>query len=1093
MKKLFLLLMTVFAFSLCASAQNRSVRGIVLDVDNDEPLPGVSVSAGAVAGAVTDADGVFNITVPAKTSKLTFSYVGFKTVEMTIPAGEMIVKMTTAAESLNEVIAVAYGTIKKSEYTGSAGVVKADQLENTQVSNLTNALSGKVAGVQTISSNGQPGVGASVLIRGVGSINTSTAPLYVVDGMPYNGDIAAIATSDIEAMTVLKDAASTALYGERGANGVILITTKRGQSGQAKVTVDMKWGSNSRAVPQYDVIKDSREYLELFYRSLYNTRFYVQYGGETGKGYEYASHLYANANTFPIIGYQTWSVPEGQFFFDQNGKFNPNATPGYSDGRYYYTVDDWNKEALIHGLRQEYNATISGGTDRLNYYLSASYLGDDGIIYGSHFNRFASRASVDYKAKDWLKVGTTLSYTYYNQGYPDNQTNNGATTGNSFYFANGIAPVYPVYVRDPNGQIKYNETYGRPIYDYGDGKDYGNGRMGITRNQSGNPIGQLLYDVEDNLSDILDMKWYAVVTPISGLTITANAGMYLDNTRVHSLANGLYGQYTAIGGQAMQIASRIRVNSYQALAEYDHTFADVHNTYVQVGYESESLNTENVQAIGSGLYQPLAPYVNNTSADKRGYGSAANLAHRAVIARARYNYDGKYFVTGSVRRGGSSRFAPDKRWGTFWSASAGWDIAKEDFMTDFSQNVDQIKFKASFGQNGNDAIGVNYIAYADQYQLVGSDGIWSDGQLYYKGNRDITWEKSNAFNTGFDFSFWKGKLSGSIEYYNRQTSDMLFNIPVQPSLGYSSMPMNIGSMRNNGFEIALNYRPVNTKDITLEIFGNATFQWNKVLKLAPQIVDKDGYWKSSTYRWFREGESMYQLFLPQYAGVDSQTGYATYWAYAKDNAPADAAVADMPLNDKNERVNNIEKGQLYRTYQWSTARDTNLKPTGNLMPKVYGGFGVSLEAYGVDVTAAFSYQLGGKIIDYGYQNLMHSGSNIGMNLHKDALSAWQKPGDVTDVPMLYQNAPYTYSNSMSDRFLISSNYLSLNNLTVGYTFPKNWISQLGLSSLRVYAMGENVALWSKRKGLDPRQGFLSSEGYTYSPIRTISGGLTVSF
>ncbi len=1077
MKKLFLLLLTVFAIGMCASAQTRTVRGIVLDVDNEEPLPGVSVSAGATAGTVTDAEGIFSIVVPAKASKLTFSYVGFKSVEMAIPAkGEMIVKMTSAATQLNEVIAVAYGTIKKSEYTGSAGVVKAAQLENTQVSNVTNALSGKVAGVQTLSSTGQPGTGASVLIRGVGSINTATTPLYVVDGMPYNGDISAIATTDIEAMTVLKDAASTALYGERGANGVILITTKKGTEGQAKVTFDLKWGSNSRAVPNYDVITDSRQYLEQAYRAIYNTRLYVQGNGEDIAG----AHAYANANLFPTIGYQTWSVPEGQYFVDINGKFNPNATPGYSDGRYYFIADDWSKEALINGLRQEYTATVSGGTSRLNYYLSGSYLGDEGIIYGSHFKRFATRASVDYQAKDWLKIGTNMSYTYYNQGYPDNQANDGATTGNAFYFANGIAPVYPMYVREPNGQIKYNEVYGRPVYDYGDGKDYGNGMMGYTRNQSGNPTGGLLYDQEDNLSDILDAKWYAILTPVKGLTITGNANMYLDNTRVHSLANGLYGQFAAIGGQALQVAQRLRVLTFQGLADYEHTFADLHNVAVMVGYESESLNSEYTQALGSGLYQPLVPFVNNTSTDKRGYGASSNLAHRAFIARARYNFDGKYYVTGSVRRGASSRFAPEHRWGTFWSASAGWDISKENFMLDFSQNVDILKYKISFGQNGNDLIGTNYIAYADQYQLVGSDGVWSDGSLYYKGNRDITWEKSNAFNTGFDFSFWEGMLSGSVEYYNRQTSDMLFNIPVAPSNGYSSMPKNVGSMRNNGVEIALNYQPVNTKDITLDIFANATFQWNKVLKLAPEILDEEGYWKSSTFRWFKEGESMYQLFIPQWAGVDPETGYAQYWAVAqKDIMNGDQLVA--------------KEGELYKTPDYLTARNTNLVGTGNLMPKVYGGFGVQLTAYGFDLTAAFSYQLGGKILDYGYMNLMQSGSNIGMGLHKDALDSWKQKGDITNVPMLYTQADYQYSNATSDRFLVSSNYLSLNNLTVGYTFPTKWMSKLGLSSLRIYGQAENVALWSKRKGLDPRQGFLSSENYTYSPIRTISGGIRVSF
>ncbi len=1063
MKKLFLLLLTVFAIGMCASAQTRTVRGIVLDVDNDEPLPGVSVSAGSNVGSVTDVDGIFSIVVPAKASKLTFSYVGYKNVEMPIPAkDEMIVKMTSATTALDEVIAVAYGSVKKSEYTGSASVVKAAQLENAQVANVTNALAGKMSGVQTQSSTGQPGAQATVIIRGVGTINAGASPLYVVDGIPYSGDVSSIATSDIESLTVLKDAASTALYGERGANGVILITTKKGTEGQAKVTVDMKWGSNSRSVPAYDMIKDQRQYLELINQSLYNSQLMF-----VNKGNAEAARAYANANVFNTIGYQTWSVPEGQSFFDANGKFNPYATPGYSNGRYYFIADDWSKEALINGLRQEYNMSITGGTRNLSYYLSGSYLGDEGIIYGSHFKRFSSRASVDYQAKPWLKIGTNIMYTYYNMGQPDNQSNDGESSANVFYFVNTIAPVYPMYIRNADGSIMYNSFYNRPVYDYGDGANYGNGVTGATRS-IGNPTSDLIYNKEDYLSDILDAKWYAILTPVDGLTITGNASMYIDNTRNHSLANALYGQQAASGGQALQQHNRIRVLTFQGLASYNKTFADVHNIDVMAGYESEDLNNEVVYAIGSGLYQPLVEYVNNTSKDKRGYGYAANLSHRAFIARARYNYDGKYYVSASVRRGASSRFAPDKRWGTFWSASAGWDISKENFMLDFSQNVDMLKFKISFGQNGNDQIGTRYLAYADQYRLVGSESGWSDGTLAYKGNPDITWEKSNSFNTGFDFSFWKGKLSGTVEYYNRQTSDMIFNIPVAESLGFSSMPMNIGSMRNNGFEIDLNYQAFNTKEITWDIFANITFQANKILKLAPELIDETGYWKNSTYQWYKEGESMYQLYLPEYAGVNPETGYAEYWA----------------IDDN---------GEKFKTPEYMTARNTNQVCTGSLLPKAFGGFGTTINAYGIDFSVSFAYQLGGKLLDYGYMNLMSSASGQGVALHKDIVNAWTPENTNTNVPGLFNTAEFSYANATSDRFLTSSNYLSLNNITLGYTLPKSWTEKLQIESIRVYGSAENVALWSKRKGLDPRQGYLSSENMTYSPIRTISGGIRVSF
>ena len=327
-------------------------------------------------------------------------------------------------------------------------------------------------------------------------------------------------------------------------------------------------------------------------------------------------------------------------------------------------------------------------------------------------------------------------------------------------------------------------------------------------------------------------------------------------------------------------------------------------------------------------------------------------------------------------------------------------------------------------------------------------------------------------------------LSGSVEYYNRQTSDMIFNIPVAESLGFSSMPMNIGCMRNNGFEIDLNYRPIATKNVNWDIFANITFQQNKILKLAPELIDETGYWKRSTYQWYKEGESMYQLYLPQYAGVDEKTGYALYWAKFTGSGSA---------NENKYAPENANVGDLYRTPAYLDARNTNQVCTGSLLPKAFGGFGTTVTAYGVDFSVAFAYQLGGKLLDYGYMNLMSDASSQGVALHKDLINAWTPTNTITDVPALYNSAEFQYASATSDRFLISSNYLSLNNITLGYTLPKSWTEKLQIESVRVYGSAENVALWSKRKGLDPRQGFMSSDNMTYAPIRTISGGLRVTF
>ncbi len=1065
MKKLCLLLMAVVAFSLSLSAQVRTISGQVVYEGDNEPLVGASVIAqGQTRGVVTDIDGNFAIQVAPSVKYLTVSYVGMLPQQVNVPADgkKLVVRLGDKENYLDEVMVVAYGTVKKAEYTGSASVVKGDALEDVLVSNVTNALSGRMAGVQTLSSNGQPGTSATVLIRGVGSINASTSPLYVVDGVPFDGDISSIPNSDIESLTVLKDAASTALYGARGANGVILITTKRGQQGKAKVNVDMRWGASSRAVPSYDVITDSRQYLETAYQALYNTG--ANFYGYTSE----QAHNYANNSIWNAIGYQTWTIPEGQTAFGRNGKFNPNATPGYSDGKYYYIADDWEKESLNTGFRQEYSLSISGGTDKFNYYISGSYLEDNGIVENSSFERLNTRTAIDYQVNDWLKIGTNVSYTYSDSAYPRDQTSDDATSsGNTFYFINTLGPVYPMYVRDTDGTIMWNSIYNNPIFDYGDGQDYGNGIMGTGRTPAGNPKGSLLYDKENYLMDIMDGKWYATITPIDGLNVTGTLNYYTDNTRTHEMLNPLYGQFASMGGENVQVAARTRSLQGQVIASYTKTFNNLHTIDLMAGYESEDYKYEYTEALGENLYNADNWTVNNTIDSRKGYGAESSLAHRSWLGRVKYNYGGKYYFMASIRRDGSSRFAKDHRWGTFWSASAGWDINKENFLKEVTW-IDLLKFKISFGQNGNDRIGANYLAYADQFTMTGADGVFSDGTLYYKGNPDITWEKSNNFNTGFDFALWNGKLTGTIEYYSRQTEDMLFNVPVAPSLGYSSVPMNVGSMRNNGWEIDLNYRIFDTRDIQWDVFANLTIPHNKIIKLDESLLDDDGYWWISTYQYRREGESMYQWALPKYAGVD-ENGVALYWAKDEDT------------------------GEEYKTTKWADARDTNLWHTGNCMPKGYGGFGTSVKAYGFDLSVQFAYQFGGRIYDNGYWYTMHPGTDLGQVWHKDILNAWTPENTSSNIPALYTSASLDYADARSDRFLISSNYLSLNNLTIGYTLPTKLCRKLGINSIRVYGSGENIALWSKRKGMDPRQGYFSSTNRTYAPLRTFTGGLHVEF
>lgn len=1111
MKKLFLLLVTVLTIGICASAQTRTISGTVLDAANDEPVMGATVMPiGGGQGVSTDVDGNFTITVPSSVKTLRVSCVGYHTSDVAVASGKMMIRLKSSTTELEDVIVIAYGQAKKSAYTGSASVIKADEIEGRLVTNAANALSGTAAGVQLLNSNGQPGVSPTIRIRGVGSINASAAPLYVVDGMPFSGDLSTLNTMDIESMTVLKDAASAALYGARGANGVILITTKGGREGKAKVTFDARWGVNSPEIPNYQVVSQAGRYYELAYQAQYNSFISAGYGDLAS--YNMANNaLLAGTSSAPGVfgaGYQVFTAPVGQNLIGTDGKLNPNATLGYSNGVNYFTPDNWRDETLQNGLRQEYNLAITGGNDRYTYYVSTGYLGDEGLIEGSNYNRLAARAATDYNAFKWLKVGTNLAYNYIKTGYPSAQTTSNSSS-NAFAIANKIAPIYPMYIRNADGSLMMDNRYNRPVYDYGDGK-YAPGAIRNFMNKS-NPASDLIYSNREYLMDILQAKAYATITPIDRLNVTGSVGYYLDNTRYHNVTSTQYGQMATYGGTAAQQFSRSSSLNLQALATYSWSIGESNNFDALLGFESYESRSETLYVEGQTLYQTGVFVINNTlnNSNRQSEGYTGEYATRGFFGRLNYDYQGRYFGSVSFRRDASSRFAPNKRWGNFFSLSAGWDIAKESFMQDQSTWLDLLKVKASYGQQGNDGIGNNY-AYLDQYQITGVDS-WSDGVIVYKGNPDLTWETSHAINAGVDFSLWQSKLSGTVEYFSRKTSDMLYNKPVAPSNGYSSIPMNIGSMRNQGVEIELFYTPVRTKDITWTLNFNGTFIKNKIIALHPDLKGE----MISGRRILREGDSLYQFYLVQYAGVGQQTrtmtqngkevvveraGEPLFWSrYVYTNSDGKWTDANGVELDKDLQADGKNPSPVYSdaftTIDYNQARQNNRQALGNSMPNFYGGFGTSLQLFGFDVSAQFAFQTGGKMYDAGYTAFMHRGSSgdLGTNWHVDATRAWTPQNTNTNIPSLNSTGVYSLSSNDTDFGLISSNYLSLNNITIGYTLPSSLTKKWGIESIRVYGAADNVAVFSRRKGLDPRTSYTEGSMTSYSAVRNISGGLKVVF
>jgi len=1071
-KRLTMFLACLFLVIGTALAQTK-VTGTVISQEDGQPIIGAAVKIdGTSQGMLTDVNGKFSLTLPKGKNQITVSYLGMESKTVTAKNGMRVV-LKADTKVVDEVIVVAYGTAKKSSFTGSAGLMKSETFEKRQVSNASDALAGEIAGVQVLKSNGQPGVSSTVRIRGVGSINAGSSPLYVVDGAPYDGDLASINTQDIESMTVLKDAASAALYGARGANGVIMITTKRGKNGKARVSLDAKVGVNQRGTRNYDVLRNPATYMEKTYEALYNGAYYsmAAYKGDATASYMYANnninkYLYGNSDI------NIYTVPTGQYLFDTNGKLNPNATLGYYDGEYYYTPDNWRDETYKSQVRQEYNVNISGGTEKFTYYVSLGMLDDKGIIENSAFKRYSLRSNGDYQVNKWLKVGASMSYTNSASRYPDDQTAT-ASSGNVFFLGNNIAPIYPMYVRTLNEttgnyEIAQNQ-FGKNIYDYGDGNTSNYKRPWMP---GANPVGGLVYDTSIYNVDVLSTNWYATISPIEGLKFTARVGVDVDNTRYDLQANPWYGQFSDLGGYAEGIHMRKSGLDIQYIANYTKTFANVHNFDFMLGYDGYEMKYHELAAYGENLYNPFSTSVNNTIDNRKGYGSSYDYSTAGYFGRINYDYDGKYFGSVSYRRDGSSRFHPDNRWGNFYSASAAWVISKEDFMKNLKW-VDFLKFKVSYGEQGNDNLyngsgraQYYYYAYLDQYNMTGSNGVFADGTLAYKGNKDITWEKSQSFNIGIDFDLWKGKLEGTIEYFSRKTKDMLYFKPVAASNGYTQMPMNIGSMTNSGLEIDLHSKIIDKKDFTLSANVNATFLKNKINALHP---DLNGELIDGT-RIYTEGESMYRFYLVKYAGVDPETGLAQYWAKDADT------------------------GEEYKTDDWSVASSTNKCATEDLLPTVYGGFGLSATFHGFDASISLSYQLGGTIYDSNYQTLMHSGTSsyIGNNWHKDILNSWSETNKYTDVPRV--NSQDKYASSTSDRWLTSSDYLSLNNITVGYTLSKTLLSPLGIEKVRIYFAADNVALLSARDGLDPRTSYTASTATRrYSPIRSLSGGLSVTF
>lgn len=1027
------------------TSKPQKASGIVKDA-NGEPIIGASVVVkGSTNGTITGINGDFTLSDVKRGSVLRISFVGYLTKEIAWNGTPLRIILKEDAHTLDEVMVIAYGTAKKESFTGSAEVIKAEKIEKRTVANVTKALDGLVAGVQTTSGSGQPGSGVSVVVRGYGSINASQDPLYVVDGVPFDGDVASINPNDIESMTILKDASAGALYGSRGANGVVMITTKKGGNGKVKVNLKANWGVASRSIPRY-VTMDERGFLETIYQSNKNNLIYKDGMAPAVAGMMALENMRSGSS--PIFGqneqYNPFNYPITELIDPATGKVRPDATLKYSE--------DWMDEALeSNPLRQEYNVSFNGGHEKTKYMFSLGYLNEEGLLKTTNFERLSGRVNIDTEVTDWLRAGINASYS---RNTSNSALENSGAFTDIWYTAQLMAPIYPVYEKDANGRT-VTDGLGNPVFDYGSNRPSG-------ANPNGNTIATLYDDKYSSASDNLSGRLFADLGnwqkgPLKGLKLSVNYGFDMVNSAKMTYFNPYNGNSVTTHGSIDKSTLRTFSYTFNQLLSYTRSFGG-HTISALAGHEFYKYNNQylGAQKTGfpfGGLYE-LDAATNITKASSR----EDNYAVESILSRLEYNYADKYYLSASYRTDGSSRFHKDSRWGNFWSVGANWRISQEKFMKDVSW-INNLSVKASYGIQGNDNLRT-YYAWQSFYSLSYPNAEHTGSALSSLEKQNLRWEKNGNLNIGMEGRFWD-RLSVSIEWYSRKTSDMLMAFPMAPSLGFKEYDTNIGSMRNTGWDITA----------SADILQGDSFNWrltwmgstvkNKVLHLAnkPEIT--------SGSRITKEGEVLNSFYTATSAGVDPATGEQLYWVWDTDE--------------------NGTAGQRYITNDKAKATACR-EIQGNRIPTLYGSFNNDFKYKGFDLSILCTYSIGGKVTDGVYRTLLYS-NQIGQARSRHLERAWKQPGDITDIPRIVIGESYINT----DNDLINASYLTIKNITLGYTLPGRLTRAMKLENVRFTASGDNLLLFNHLKGMDPQFNFTGDTGFGYTPVRTVSFGIDVTF
>ncbi|SOE20019.1 TonB-linked outer membrane protein, SusC/RagA family [Spirosomataceae bacterium TFI 002] len=1030
-----LLLITTQVFA------QKTITGKVTDKELGEPLVGVSIriNDSSTRGTLTDLDGNYLIAVSAGET-LVFSYIGMETTEVVINGQSIVnVEMSTSLV-LDEVIVTAFGKSTRDAFSGSADVIGAKELAIRNVTSPISAIEGKATGVQFTSPSGQPGSSPGIVIRGVGTLNGSTDPLIIVDGIQFDGALATLSQDDIESLTVLKDASSTSLYGSRAANGVILITTKSGnRSGGIRVSANAQYGFVAPAVPFYPEVSPG-EYYEVMWEALKNS--------SAGGG----DPQFASNNIFNNLAYNPFNVA-GDQIVGVDGRLNPNA-------RLLYQGLDWYDVLQQNATRSTYGVNVSGGGKDHSVFFSASYLDEEGFVKTSEFDRLTTRLNAEFNANKWLTLGGSVNLALTNARGPSS-----AGTGsivNPFGFAKGIGSIYPVYVNDQQGNI-VTDVAGNPVFDNGEGfSEYGINSRPV--NQGRHALQELLLNDERDRDNLYGFNFFSDIKFFEGLNLRVQYGRNIDEGLEKEYENNIIGDAQPTGRYS-ETRFRRQIENINQVLTYFKSFNNTHNFELTAGHESlnrtfSSNNALVIDQTAEGIYE-FANFATPVSVG----GSTTRRTLEGYFTRLNYNFNNKYYLNVSARRDGSSIFSRDARWGNFYAVGGSWRLDQEDFIKDISW-INRLKLRASYGEVGNDLLG-DFFLSQPRYSLTSNaqnPGIyWSD-----IGNNQLQWETIENYDVAVEYSLFNNLLDGSVEYYRRNSSDLLYNLPIALSNGQNAYPANIGDMYNDGFEFMLTANLMRKKDFSWSLTAMASTQNNKITSLPDPVV-------VGSQRWI-EGRSRYDFWVLHTAGVDAETGDQLYYKYEFDGASG-------------ETVPVLDNGVHATTNDWQDTERAYVNASS--VPDILGSFSNSLNYKGFSLDFLFNYGIGGDILDFGYAAMMHSG-NYGSSLHPDILNAWRQPGDITDVPRM-ENGNNNIRTE-SSRFLTDASFMSFRNLNFGYNFGSDVAKKLGMSGLRISVTGENLKLWSKRVGLNPQYELNGTpSGNDFNPARFFTLGINANF